>query len=483
MINMNIKNQAENLDLNNLDAIYFIGIGGIGVSALAFWCIERNIKVFGYDREKNNITNKIQLQGGEVFYDYNILSGEHKSKSRHFAVLNSFVKNSNSIVVFSAAIKINHPIRSFFDFNKVKSIKRADFLGLISANYKVVAIAGTHGKTTISTILTHLLKTSGNDCTAFLGGVSKNYESNFVLGSNNIMVIEADEYDKSFLHLKANIILISSIDKDHSDTYPTYLDMYNSYIKFVVNSLPNLSNLIIKKNIILQSEDLPEITEYSLSETADYNLNFRDNKLGGLELTFLEKNKKTNNFKKLKTFNVSKQPEHNLENFLAASIIALKLGVNINDIAKGITSFLGVKRRFEYHINTKKQIFIEDYAHHPEEINVLIGSLRKMFEFKKITMIFQPHLFSRTKDFLNEFAVSLSKVDTLVLLDIYPARELPIKGFSINKLFGLIKLEDKVLVSKEKLIPLISKLKPELLLSVGAGDITIYSEELKRVLL
>ncbi len=482
MSKFNIKKKAKNLDIHNLNVVYFIGIGGIGVSALAFWCIKKNIKVYGFDREKTEITSQIESKGGRVFYDYDAVSKKNKIDCEHKQVLNLIIEDFHSIVVFSSAINISHPMRKFFDFNKVLSIKRAEFLGLISAQYDVIAISGTHGKTTISTMLTHILKVGGVDCSAFLGGVSKNYNSNFILGSSNIMVVEADEYDKSFFYLKPKVILISAIDRDHSDTYPTFLEMQNAYTHFISNSQPNLSQLILKESLPFNFLESPSILDYSLLRSADYSLDFKKNKEGGLSLTFLKKNRNTKEYQALKNFDVALCPKHNLENFLAASTVALHLGVSIDDIAKGITSFLGIKRRFEYHINTEDRIFIEDYAHHPKEIDALINSLRLMYDSKKITMIFQPHLFSRTKDFLNEFAISLSKVDTLILLDIYPARELPIKGFSIKKLFELINLEDKVLVSNEKLLPLIFKLKPKLLVSVGAGNITTFSEPLKDVL-
>ncbi len=478
-----MKKKVSSIDIYNLDAVYFIGIGGIGVSALAFWCIKNNIKVFGYDREKTEITSQIELQGGVIFYDCDVISEKKKKDFKHNQVLNSFVEKSQRIGVFSSAIKTSHPIRNFFDTNKVLNIKRAEFLGFISSKYDVIAIAGTHGKTTISTMLTHILKVGGIDCSAFLGGVSKNYNSNFILGSSNIMVVEADEYDKSFFYLQPRVILVSAIDKDHLDTYPTFLDMKNAYTEFILNNQSQISLLILKENLQLKSLALPSILEYSLSRSADYILDYKKGKENNLSLTFLKKKRDTKDYKVLKTFNTTQHPKHNLENFLAASTIALQLGVSINCIAKGINSFLGIKRRFEYHINNKNQIFIEDYAHHPKEIDMLIDSLRLMYNSKKITMIFQPHLFSRTKDFLNEFAASLSKVDTLILLNIYPARESPIKGFSINQLFNLINIESKVLISNEKLVPLISKLKPKVLVSVGAGDITKFSGKLKNVLL
>ena len=292
MINYNMHNQEQKIDIHNLNSVYFIGIGGIGVSALAFWCIQKNIKVYGYDRKKSEITTQLELKGATVFYDYNIISKNKKSDLKHNQVLNLFIENFRNIVVYSSAIKSNHPIRQFLNANKGFSIKRAEFLGLISNQYDVIAISGTHGKTTISTILTHILKVSGVDCTAFLGGVSKNYKSNFILGTSNIMVVEADEYDKSFFHLQPKIILISSIDRDHTDTYPTFQDMQKAYLQFILNNQPHLTHLILKQNVHFKSLDFPNILKYSLFSPADYNLNFRKNKEGGLALTFFKKNQR-----------------------------------------------------------------------------------------------------------------------------------------------------------------------------------------------
>ena len=474
MIKDNIQSR-----FNSLRSVYFIGIGGIGVSALALWCLKNKIKVFGYDREQTEITSNLQYKGVTVFYEHESVS---KKNSKHHNVLKSFKGKNSSIVVFSSAVNKNHPIRKYFDINFVKCIKRAEFLGLISNNYKVIAISGTHGKTTISTMLTHILKVGGVDCSAFLGGISKNYLSNFVDGDDNIMVIEADEYDKSFFYLKPNIILISSLDRDHSDTYPTFSEMKAAYKHFVYKNRAKLSEVILKKDIQINFPELKYIFEYSIIGNADFSLNYKKNNLGDYTISIIERKKNSNKLKKFTEINVPFQPEHNLENFLAASTIALRLGLSINNISLGINTFLGVKRRFEYHIRSKNQIFIEDYAHHPSEINSLIISIRKMYKSKKITMIFQPHLYSRTKDFLHDFASVLSKVDSLILLDIYPARELPIKNFNINNLYNLIKIDDKIFVSNENLVSHISKTKPKFLVSVGAGDVSIYSKKIKEVL-
>tara|TARA_B100000900_G_scaffold410337_1_gene427966 strand:+ start:85 stop:1152 length:1068 start_codon:yes stop_codon:yes gene_type:complete len=355
-------------------------------------------------------------------------------------------------------------------------------LGLISKNYDVIAVAGTHGKTTISTMLTHILKQNSIDCTSFLGGVSNNYNSNFILGKSKYMVVEADEFDRSFLSLAPKIILISSMDRDHSDTYSTYSDMFNTYMKFIKNNESNLSCLIIQQDLNLEINDKIRTVNYSLNSESNYNLKFKKIGNKNLIINLLKFNKKENLALKSKEFKVPIHPPHNLENFLAASVVAIEMGLKADNVLESLSSYLGVQRRFQFHINSKKQVFIEDYAHHPKEIDALVKSLRIMYEDQKITMIFQPHLFSRTKDLITEFADSLSRVDKIIILDIYAARENPIDGFGISNLFDLIKSKQKYLVANDKLVNFISNLKPKLLVSVGAGDITKFSEKIKSVL-
>ena len=469
----------NDINIKNLKSVYFIGIGGIGVSALALWCIENKITVYGYDREESQITKKIESVGGKVFYEYEKIIN---TDSFHFDIISGF-NNCENIVVYSSAIKSNHPLLKYFQSINSFCIKRSKFLGLISKDYDVIAVAGTHGKTTISTMLTHILKQNSIDCTSFLGGLSNNYNSNFILGKSKYMVIEADEFDRSFLSLSPKIILISSMDRDHSDTYSTYSDMCNAYLKFIKNSEPNLSCLIVHQCLNLDLNDKMRTVNYSLNKESNYTLKFK--KIGNNKLTIslLKFDKKENLLFKSKDFKVPVHPLHNLENFLAASVIAIEMGLKPDNILLSLNSFHGVQRRFQFHINNKKQVFIEDYAHHPKEIDALVKSLRIMYGYQKITMIFQPHLFSRTKDLINEFADSLSKVDEIIIIDIYAARENPISGFSINNLFDLIKLKQKHLVTNDKLVNFISNLRPKLLVTVGAGDITKFSHKIKSVLI
>ncbi len=467
----------NNINIKNLKSVYFIGIGGIGVSALALWCIENKILVYGYDREESQITKKIESKGGKIFFEYESIN----TNSIHLDIINCF-NNCENIVVYSSAIKLSHPLLKYFQSINHFCIKRSKFLGLISKNYDVIAVAGTHGKTTISTMLTHILKQNNIDCTSFLGGLSNNYNSNFILGKSKYMVVEADEFDRSFLSLSPKIILISSIDKDHSDTYSTYSDMISAYMEFIKNSKPNLSCLIIHKDLNLELNDRIRTVNYSLNKGSNYNLKFKKSGNKNLTIGLLKFNKKGNLLLKSKDFKAPIHPPHNLENFLAASVLAIEMGLKTDNILVSLNSFLGIQRRFQFHINNKKQVFIEDYAHHPKEIDTLIKSLRIMYGDQKITMIFQPHLFSRTKDLISEFADSLSRVDEIIILDIYGAREKPINGFGIINLFDLIKLKQKYLVANDKLVHFISNLRPKLLVSVGAGDITKFSQKIKSVL-
>tara|TARA_B100001057_G_scaffold458140_1_gene507092 strand:+ start:9786 stop:11207 length:1422 start_codon:yes stop_codon:yes gene_type:complete len=468
----------NNVNIKNLKSVYFIGIGGIGVSALALWCLENKISVYGYDRDESQITKKIESKGGKIFYEY---EKSITTNSIHFDIINYF-NNCENIVVYSSAIKLNHPLLKHFLSIDSFCIKRSNFLGLISKDYDVIAIAGTHGKTTISTMLTHILKQNSIDCTSFLGGLSNNYNSNFILGKSKYMVVEADEFDRSFLSLRPKIILISSMDRDHSDTYKTYSDMYNTYLKFIKNSEPILSSLIVHQCINIKLNDKIKKVNYSLNKESNYTLKFKKSGNKNLTIRLLKLGKKENVLLKSKDFKVPIYPLHNLENFLAASVVAIELGLKPDNVILSLKSFLGVQRRFQFHINNKKQVFIEDYAHHPKEIDALVKSLRAMYGDQKITMIFQPHLFSRTKDLISEFADSLSKVDEIIILDIYGARENPISGFSVNNLFDLIKLKHKYLVADDKLVNFIHNLCPKLLVSVGAGDITKFSEKIKSVL-
>ena len=439
--------------------IHFLGIGGIGMSALARWAIYNNYIVTGYDRERSNITDQLVSEGMNIFFNRNYIS-------------NINVKDFADLIVYSAAFKNDHPVLNFFQINNFQTLKRSFFLSEIASSYKVIAIAGTHGKTSISCILSHILKQSGLDCNAFIGGVSKNYDTNILIGSSDLMIIEADEYDRSFLSLNPFIGLISSIDKDHGDTYKTYDDMLFAYKKFA----KKCQKIIIHNHLegIFRKSKINNTISYLGSKIEGYTLsahyNF-DYALINLKIS------KDNQF--LFDFDVDLMPKYNIDNLLAAISIAIELNVDYNKIIYAIKSFKGVYRRFEYHIKNDNLILIEDYAHHPVELNSLIDDTMFLYPKKEITLVFQPHLFSRTKDFLDDFAMVLSKVHRLILLDIYPARESPIKNFGIQDLLSLVKLNNKILLEKKDVCQYLIKCNCELILVAGAGDVSNIIPALK----
>ena len=445
--------------------IHFLGIGGIGMSALARWAIFNDYMVSGYDRERSSITDQLESEGVNIFFNRNY-------------IYNITLKDFSDFIVYSSAFKDNHPILNFFKINNFKILKRSFFLSEITSSYKVIAIAGTHGKTTISCMLSHILKNSGFDCNAFIGGVSKNYNTNILIGSSKLMVVEADEYDRSFLSLSPFIGLISSIDKDHGDTYQTYDDMVFAYTTFA----KKCKNIIIHNNLkkTFRKNKINNTISYSYlgGKIEGYTLlahyNF-DNSLINLQI------KKDNQF--LFDLDIDLIPKYNIENLLAAISIAIELNINYENIIDAIKSFKGVFRRFEYHIKTNNLILIEDYAHHPIELKSLIDDTMFLYPKKEITLVFQPHLFSRTKDFLDEFAMVLSKVDRLILLDIYAARESPITNFGIQDLLSRVTLNNKILLEKKDVCKYLIQSDCELIIIAGAGDISNLVPDLKSQLL
>ena len=443
--------------------IHFLGIGGIGMSALARWAICNGYLVSGYDREKSKMTDELANEGVNIFFDPNYI---HDIVKKDFA----------DTIVYSSAFKNNHPILHFFITCKFNVLKRSIFLSKIASSYDVIAIAGTHGKTTISCMLAHILKNSGLDCNAFIGGVSKNYNTNILIGNSKFMIIEADEYDRSFLSLNPFIGLVSSVDQDHGDTYSTYDEMLYAYTKFMNNCKNIIINEVVKNN-------LPNDKIINSSISYSY-LNENIKGYGAfIDYNFVKSSIKLNinkNGKCLFDLDIGLIPKHNIENLLAAIAIALELNLNYNQIIKSVKSFQGVYRRFEYHINNPNLILIEDYAHHPVELNSLINSTIYLYPKKEITLIFQPHLFSRTKDFLDDFASVLSKVDRLILLDIYAARETPIHNFGIDNLWSRIELADKVILNKQDVCTYLYSIDCELILVAGAGDISNIVPDLKK---
>jgi len=461
----------KNNILKSIKATYFIGIGGIGMSALARYFNQIGIKTEGYDKTQSNITNNLIKEGINIHFedDINLISKEIKS-----------LKKEEVLIVYTPAIPDNHSELNWFKNNAFEIKKRSEILGLITNQYKTVAVSGTHGKTSVSTIIAHIFEESGVNFNAFLGGISKNYNSNLILSKNpgkaEFAVTEADEFDRSFLSLHPWCGIITSVDEDHLDIYEDIHDLKKTFSKFA-GQIHKCGYLIIKKGVEIDKSDFPVNTfTYSLNGKADY---FAEN-------IKTDANKSTFDIicpnKKIENITIHIPGNLNIENVVAATAVADIQGIQEKEIKKALKSWAGVKRRFEYIINTPEIIYIDDYAHHPEELKSFIGSVRSIYKNKHITGIFQPHLFTRTRDFAKEFAQSLDLLDELILLDIYPAREKPIKGITSNIIFEKVNLKNKKLVIKQQILQNINIEKTEVLLTIGAGDIDKLVEPIKKKL-
>ncbi len=453
------------MDFNKIDNVYFIGIGGIGMSAIARYFNFLGKKVSGYDRTQTELTDALLNEGIDIHFndDVSLIGDEFKDKDR-------------TLIIFTPAIPAHNLELNYFIDNGYEIFKRAEVLGLITINKKGIGIAGTHGKTTVTTLTSHLLKQSHVDCSAFLGGISKNYESNLLVSDKSeYVVVEADEFDRSFLNLYPNIAVITSMDADHLDIYGKKEHLINSFNEFA-NQINKGGKLIIKKGLDYPVVDGVETLTYSINEKADFyteNLKIVD---GCYEFDVVTPDNT------LKGIRLGMPGRVNVENSIAAIAVAHSVGVTEEEIKASLKDFHGINRRFDVQIKTDKVIFIDDYAHHPEELNASIGSVKELYPNKKVTGIFQPHLFTRTRDFVDGFAEALSKLDKLILLDIYPARELPIEGVSSKIILDKVTLSDKMICSKEELLDVIKKEKIEVLITLGAGDIDKLVKPIKSLL-
>ena len=442
------------MNLDSIHNIYFIGIGGIGMSALARYFHANKKHVAGYDKTRTEITDSLQDLGIEVHYE--------DSVSKIYA---RFLNSENTLVVYTPAVPSNHTELTYFKTNNYQVLKRSKILGIITENTFCLAVAGTHGKTTTTSILGHLMKECDVPLTAFLGGISENYNSNLILNGTEVSVVEADEFDRSFLTLSPDMACITSMDADHLDIYGDASELIKSFEDFSKRIKSN-GKLFIKNGLPLKG-----IT-YGIEDNSDYSV--QNIKIENGTYIFDVKTPKT----VLENLQFNLPGRHNLSNALIALAMSVEYGCPPQQLAKALASYKGVKRRFTYHIKTENLVFIDDYAHHPEEINAVHQAVREMYPNKKVLAIFQPHLYSRTRDFAAEFAKSLSQFDDLILLDIYPARELPIEGVTSNWLLNKIDNKNKKLVSKKDLINQIHLSNAQVILTIGAGDI---GEEVKHI--
>jgi UDP-N-acetylmuramate--alanine ligase len=455
-------------ELKNISRIYFLGIGGIGMSALAKYFNAKNVTVSGYDKTSTTLTQEMERNGIKIHYTEDVLQLDKEAQ----------------LVVYTPAVPQDHVEFIYFRQNNYPIVKRSDVLGEISRSSFNICVAGTHGKTTISTMIAHILRDSGYGCNAFLGGISVNYSTNFWSSEKNVCVAEADEYDRSFLTLTPDIAVISAIDPDHLDIYGTEEAMQDAFVEFTTK-IKN-GGLLVSKYGLPRSKELKASahTSYSLQNNAAdaYAANIKMTH-GSYEFDVLTKDWMIDNVV-LKMGGM-----HNVENAVAAIVVAQRLGITNDKIRKTVQNFKGVKRRFEYIIapasgsSSNRVIFIDDYAHHPAELKALIRGAKSLFSNKRCTVVFQPHLYSRTKDLADEFASSLDLSDEVILLPIYPARELPIEGVSSSLILDKMENENKQLLTKEQLLKWIEQHQPEMFITAGAGDIDQLIEPIKNILL
>ncbi len=435
------------MTLSNIHNVYFVGIGGIGMSALARYFVANNKQVAGYDKTKTAITNDLETLGISIHFNDDVKQ-----------IASCFLNPKTTLIVYTPAVPRTHNELLYFQEKNFTVLKRSEVLGIITKHTICLAVAGTHGKTTTTSILGHLLKECAVEMTAFLGGISENYNSNLILQGSKVSVVEADEFDRSFLALSPDYACITSMDADHLDIYKTAETLQKSFITFSKQLKPK-GKLFIKKGLPLSG-----IT-YAVDADADYSAtNIR---IQNGSYLFDIKTPTTYH----KDFMFSLPGRHNLSNALIAIAMAIEFGCLPNALAKALASYRGVKRRFTYQIKTDELVFIDDYAHHPEEINAVHQAVSEMYPNTEVLVIFQPHLYSRTKDFAEQFAESLSKFNTVLLLDIYPAREAPIKGITSQWLLDKIYSVNKKLISKTNIVSEIQKSKAKVIITLGAGDI------------
>lgn len=449
------------MKLKEYKNIYFVGIGGIGMSSIARYFNNKNVNIFGYDRVKSSLCVELENEGMKIHYteDTNQIS----------------VQKEDTLVIYTPAIPSENTELSYFVKNNYIVMKRSEVLGEITEDHFTIAIAGTHGKTTTSTMIAHILHDSGMDCTAFLGGVSTNYNSNLIFGTEkSVIVVEADEFDRSFLTLTPDVAVITSVDADHLDIYQNKERLISAFSDFT-NKIKSGGTLFLEENIdmsVVNRDDI-SVLKYGLSISSD------------CKGTDIYPDKKTMKFQvecNGNTFDdlrLNMGGVYNVMNAVASVSVANLLEIDSYKIVDGINTFMGIRRRFETHISSDNLVFIDDYAHHPKEVMESINAVKQMYPERKITVVFQPHLHSRTKDFMNEFANSLSLADELILLDIYGAREEEIEGVSSQILLNKCTSTKKELSSLDSIVEKIADKEIDVLLTLGAGDISTIIEPLR----
>lgn len=447
--------------LNDIQKIYFIGIGGIGMSALARYFKSRGAAVSGYDKTSTPLTRELEEQGIAIHYEERV----------------DLVPKDVDAVVYTPAIPAAHAELVYYRENGYTVVKRSDVLQWITEGSFNICVGGTHGKTTVTSMIAHLLRHSGYGCNAFLGGIAANYNTNFWSSERNVVVVEADEYDRSFLKLVPDIAVVTAIDADHLDIYGTAQEVENAFVQFAGKVKPG-GCLVTKKGLSREAD---------LQATHNYRYSYNQSEADVKAVNLLVQNGSY-------SFDVSGPGWvinnivlhmgglHNIENVIAAITVAKYLNISDDAIRAAVADFKGVRRRFEYALKNDSHVVIDDYAHHPEELRALISGVRSIFKDKKLTLVFQPHLFSRTNDLADGFAESLDMADEVVLLPIYPARELPMPGVTSELLINKMKQQEKQILEKEQMLEWIKNNKPELVVMAGAGDIDALVKPVKTIL-
>lgn len=485
--NMNLK---PNLELGHVKFVFFLGIGGIGMSSLARYFKQKGLWVGGYDRIQSDLCRQMESEGMKIFFE-----------DRVELIPDFFIKPSEgSLIVFTPSIPAHNKVKKYFESAGFPLWKRSVVLGKICENYRVIAVAGTHGKTTTCSMITHLLKTGGLDITSFLGGISTNYQTNFILGKSGIAVVEADEYDRSFLTLYPECAVITSMDADHLDIYGNLENMIVAYNQFASQVIIN-GELITKAGLPIKRKHLEYkikdsylkesvnptknsfILKSNLQKTVEpdiwaENIHLED---GSFEFDYSENENPLPGNHLLRN-HLFIPGRHNIENAVAAIRVSLQLGIMPDKIQEGLASFLGVKRRFEYIIKSECLIYIDDYAHHQDELRAFLTTVRELYPKRRITAIFQPHLFSRTRDFYLEMAESLSIADELYLMDVYPAREEPMDGISSKLILDNSYQKEKFILSGSEILERLKNGYSEVILTIGAGDIDRLVMPIKKIL-
>lgn len=455
------------MNVNTITAVYFVGAGGIGMSALIRYFLSKGKRVAGYDKTPSDLTEQLNREGAAIHYEDNIAS-----------IPEAFRNPADTLVVYTPAVPESHTELTYFRTNGFEVMKRARVLGEITNCTRGLCVAGTHGKTTTSSMLAHILKQSQVDCNAFLGGILKNYESNLMLSDrSDLTVIEADEFDRSFHWLTPYMAVITAADPDHLDIYGTPEAYRESFEKFTSLIRPD-GCLVIRKGVDITPQLQPGVKVYTYSATEGGDFHAENIQIGGGDIIFDFVGPDI----RIPEVRLGVPVKVNIENGVAAMAVAWLNGVSAEEMKEAMATFAGPRRRFDFHLKTDSIVLIDDYAHHPAELKASILSVKELYAGRKVTGIFQPHLYTRTRDFADEFAASLSLLDELILLDIYPAREEPIPGVTSRIIFDKVTIPSKTLCAKEELLDIVAAGKYDVVLMVGAGNIDRLVEPVREIL-